>query len=426
MSESRDIFVSYSNVNKDKVEKIVSTMQFLGATCWFQLRDSKQHFIEEINEGINNSSRFVVFLSNASVQSLMVRNEISRAIYQQQKDESYAIVPVVIDELTDENQELIKLFLGSINWVYEDKYADRESLVMAIFEQANLIIKQDESERSSYSIEKEAEQIRLKAQNRFFNMYANGYLDEIWKKYDNPAVLDIGCEGADNIFLRVGDKPYSFLLGVDANEEAVERANKAHASDKTVFVACDVVSAEFFRTMFSQMQKHKISGFDIIHISSVLLHLGKVSDLLKDLYMLLSENGTIFIQDEDDGVNLAYPPSKFFDDCFYIWEHSKESGDRKMGRKLPSLLKEAGFKNINILSTTMTSVDFNEQFREELWDLYFNTDLWSTDSAAYFDNYEAFNLYEGVKEKHAEMKKAYMDGQYFIMLGIFFITATKN
>lgn len=426
MDDIRDIFISFSNANKEKVEKIVSTIKFFGPTCWFQLRDSKQHFIEEINNGINNSKNFVVFLSNASVSSLMVRNEIARAISQQKKNSDYAIIPVVIEELNESNQEIIELFLGSLNWLYEDKFDDYESLVLAIFEQANLTPTYDENGQSTYSTEKEAEKIRLKAQNKFFNEYAKKYLDEIFSNYDNPSVLDVGCDNGDNIIMRLAGRKYSFLLGVDNNQIAVEEANKLHSHDNHAFIHCDVTSNNFFRDIFSQMQRFRVMGFDIIHISAVLLHIGQVDDLIKNLYMLLNPNGTIFIQDEDDGVNIAYPHSKYFDDCFYIWEHSKESGDRKMARKLPLILKNAGFNNIKLLSPTISSIDFDEQYKEELWDLYFNPELWAADNAAYFDNYEAFDLLKVVSQKHSEMKECYLQGKYFIALGVFFYIATKQ
>lgn len=426
MEDTRDIFISYSNADKQKVERIVSTIKYFGSTCWFQLRDSKQHFIEEINNGINHSSNFVIFLSNASVSSLMVRNEISRAISKQKKTENYAIIPVVIDELTEDNQEIIELFLGSLNWLYENKFDDIEGLVLAIFEQANLMPKNIEPAQSAYSTEKDVEKIRLKAQNRFFNAYAKQYLDEVFSKYENPSVLDIGCDNGDNIIMRLEGRNYSFLLGVDKNASAIEEANRVHSSENRAFIDCDITSNNFLRDIFTQMQKFRILGFDIIHISAVLLHLGKIDDLINNLYMLLNPGGTLFIQDEDDGVNLAYPDSKYFDDCFYIWEHSNESGDRASARKLPLVLKKANFKNIKLLSSTISSIDFDGQYKEELWDLYFNPELWSADSAAYFDTYEAFDLYKTVSERHTEMKESYMQGKYFITLGIFFYIAVKD
>lgn len=426
MSEKKDIFISYSNVDRDGVEQIVNTIKYYGVSCWFQLRDSKQHYIEEINQAINNSRDFVIFLSNASVSSLMVRNEISRAIFQQKKDASYDIVPVVIGDLSEENLEIINLYLGSLNWIYADKYADPESLALAIFEQAGIEpVRTEEHTQSAYSTEKEAEKIRLKEQNKYFNVYAEKYLDEVFLKYDDPAVLDVGCDTGDNILLRLQGRKYRFLVGVDRNPAAVEEA-AASAPENAAFLCCDVTSDDFVRTLFGQMQRLRIIGFDVIHISAVLLHLAKVDELLKNLYMLLNPGGTIFIQDEDDGVNLAYPNSTYFDDCFYIWEHSKESGDRSTGRKLPSMLQEAGFRNIALHSSAISSVDFGGKFKEELWDLYFNPELWSADSAAYFDNYEAFDRLGKVQARHAQMKADYMSGKYFIMLGIFFLTATKE
>ncbi len=425
MSEKFDIFISYSNANRDKMEKIVNTIKFYGVSCWFQLRDSKQHFIEEINQAINNSNDFVVFLSNESVSSLMVRNEIARAIFQQKKNPSYDIVPVVLEPLTEENQEIINLFLGSLNWLYAEKYQDTESLVLAIFEQAGITFKTDEHLQSTYSTEKEVEKIRLKEQNRYLNEYAIRHLEHIFPKYSSPAVLDIGCDTGENILVRFEKSNFRFLIGVDSNAEAIEIA-KANAAENTEFFCCDVTSEGFFRQIFSRMQRHNILGFDIIHISAVLLHLGNAEGLLKNLYMLLSPDGTLFIQDEDDGANIVYPHSQFFEDCFYIWEHSKESGDRSTARKLPAMLRDAGFNKIDVLSSAITSVDFGGKYREELWDLYFNPDLWSADSASYFDNFEAFNLLPKVKERHEQMKADYMEGKYFIMLGMFFLTATKN
>lgn len=426
MSDTNDIFISFSNSDKDKVEKIVSIIKFFGASCWFQLRDSKQHFIEEINKGINNSKNFVVFLSNASCSSLMVRNEIARAISKQKKTNNYSIIPIVIEELDEENQEIIELFLGSLNWLYANKFEDFDSLVLAIFDQANITPEHDEQSQSSYSTEKEAEKIRLQAQNKYLKACCETYLSEIFAKYDNPIILDIGCNNGDNIIMRTVDRQYGYIMGVDHCTEAIEEANKLYGDAKHAFIQCDVLSDKFLSNVLSQMRKHNIMGFDIIHISAVLLHLGKIDDLLKNLHMLLNDGGTIFIQDEDDGVNLVYPHSKFFDDCFYIWEHSKESGDRKMGRKIPLCLKNAGFKNIRLLSTTVSSVDFDGKYKEELWDLYFNTELWSTDSASYFDNYEAYDLLKVVTQKHKEMKEDYMNGKYFILLGIFFYSATKD
>lgn len=426
MSEFKDIFISFSNKNVDKVEKIVNTIKFYGVDCWFQKRDSKQNYVEEINKGINNSNNFVVFLSNDSIQSLMVKNEITRAISQQKKNPKYAIIPVVIEDISEENQNIIELLVGSLNWLNDKDYDTNEALVLAIFEQANISLSDEEGTRSIYSTESNAEKRRLKIQNDLYNRYAKKYLDDIFSNYDNPTVLDIGCNNGDNIMNRLEGYKYSFLLGVDNDSDAIKEANKLYAQDNRAFIECDITSDSFLRELFSQMQKKKISGFDIIHISDVLMHLENSETLLNHLYIVLNSGGKIFVQEEDDGVNTVYPHSKFFDNVFYIWEHSKESGNRKMGRKVPLALKKAGFKSIQLLSTTITSIDFDGKYKEELWDLYFNPELWCTDSAEYFDTYEAFNLLKVVSQKHDETKEDYMNGKYFIALGLFFLVASKE
>ncbi len=425
MTQHKDIFISFSNKDIDKVTKIVTTINFFGVSCWFQLRDSKQHFIDEINKGINNSSNFVIFLSNSSISSFMVKNEISRAIDQVEKNPNYHIIPVVIEEIDKKNIEVIKLLLGSLNWIYESKYSKNEELVLAIFEQANLEIQNNASIHSIYSVENDVEKKRLESQNRLYNEYAKIYLDEIFSEYENPNILDVGCDNGSNILLRLMGRNYKTLLGVDKNQIRINEANVHNSNEKNTFIACDVTSNDFFMLLFSYMQKNGIIGFDIIHISSVLLHLEKPLDLLKTLHTVLNNGGSIFIQDEDDGLNIVDPISTFFENCFYVWSHSFESGDRKFARKLPLLLKSSGFSNIKLKHTTISSIDFDGKYKEELWDLYFNPELWASDSAKYFDNYEAFSLLDRIKEKHSEIKESYMKGKIFLALGVFIITAKK-
>ena len=115
----------------------------------------------------------------------------------------------------------------------------------------------------------------------------------------------------------------------------------------------------------------------------------------------------------------------FFSDCFYIWEHSKESGNRKMGRRVPVLLKHAGFNDIQMRSSIISSVDFDGKYKEDLWDIYFNPEYWVVDSADYFDKIEAFEKCIEYKNRHAKKKQKYMKGKIFLSLGVPIFTARK-
>ncbi len=126
-----------------------------------------------------------------------------------------------------------------------------------------------------------------------------------------------------------------------------------------------------------------------------------------------------------NGYNIVDPPNTFFDDCFYMYQESFQAGDRHMGRKLPRLLIESGFKNIQILRDAITSEDFNGEYKEELWDLYFNPFLWNATTPEMFRDIRAFEKLDNYKKLHNKIKGEYLLGNYFITLGIFFLIATK-
>lgn len=66
----KDLFVSYCNDDIIKVKNVVRALKFYGAECWFQDSDSNQEFPEAIIKGFEESSNFVVFLSNSSIKSM--------------------------------------------------------------------------------------------------------------------------------------------------------------------------------------------------------------------------------------------------------------------------------------------------------------------------------------------------------------------
>lgn len=177
--------------------------------------------------------------------------------------------------------------------------------------------------------------------------------------------------------------------------------------------------------MDEYLKKQNREYFDFIHVSAVFLHIKTPLFTLKTLQSRLAPGGKIFIVDEDDGLNTVSPDSEFFDDCFFIWSKSLESGDRHMGRKLPLLLSGAGFSDVEVKRTTIASTDFGGEMKEVLWDLYFNPYLWSVPTADYFSDGRAFAKIAPYTAAHDDKKREYMDGKIFIMLGVMFFVATK-
>ena len=61
---------------------------------------------------------------------------------------------------------------------------------------------------------------------------------------------------------------------------------------------------------------------------------------------MLKNNGDIFIRDIDDGFNVAYPdPQDVFKKTMEICANIKESGYRKSGREIYSLLHKSKYTN---------------------------------------------------------------------------------
>ena len=237
--------------------------------------------------------------------------------------------------------------------------------------------------------------------------------------------MDVGCSDGKNINLRLQGRSYHSLLGIDIDSQKITQATEDFHDSRQTYLTLDITADDFSTQLQKYLSDKSLYGFDLILISSVLLHLKDPGKALSSLRSFLKPKGFLFIQEEDDGLNFAYPQADFFKDAFYLWEHSLESGDRYFARKLPKLLKECGYRNINLLSTTITSLDFGKERLDAFWDLYFNIDLWSADSPEFFNNYDSLLKLENYRKEHQRFKRAFLRREFFITLGIFFYTVRR-
>lgn len=425
MDKAFDIFISFSNADRNQVDEIVSTITSFKVPVWYQTNNSKQVYLEEINRGIKSSKSFAVLLSPNSVNSIMVKNEINRALIQRKRDPEFKILPVIISPLSEDEEDMISLLLGSFNWLNISEYKDLTDFSKKLFDQLDIEFEEGGTSESIYSAESDIEVERLEKQNNLYNSYANRYLDEIFMELNEPAILDVGCSDGANCIKNFKERNYSYLLGFDIDEKKIETANKRYQDEKNSFIHADVLGDDFEDKISTYLKKKNLKGFDLIHISCVILHLSDPKKALSRLHKFLTDEGRIFIVDEDDGMNVAYPEDEFFTDAYYIWDHSFESGDRHCGRKIPGYLSDCGYSNIEIKSTTISSIDSNGKFKDTIWDMYFNADLWVVSDQSYFNNVKAYEKFKNYKEKLSEYHKAYKEGKYFLTLGIFFVVARK-
>lgn len=427
LEKNYDFFISYNKADARHAKRIASVIKSSNLKCWWQAEDSKQEYALEIREAIKDSAAFIVLLSHDSAASEWVGREILDAI-RIYSDESLKILPIAVEELSKRDYDYFHQILGNFNWLFLKDFASDKELIVAITSQVSMRLK-EKSINSIYSAQAEIEQERLRKQNNLYNMYAKEHIDRIFSELENPCVLDVGCFDAQNIMLRLEGRGYSRLLCVDKDSEKISEAREKFGSDKITFLDADITRKGFIQKLREYLDENGLDGFDFIHISAVLLHIKNPQELLKSLHEVLSTGGYIFIQDEDDGFNIAFQEDddepSFFNDCFYIWKHSKESGDRGMARKLPIYLKKAGFTDIELKSSVISSIDFGGKFKEDLWDLYFNPNYWVVDSEDYFDKRDAYEKCIEYKKKHRRQKLKYMKDKIFITLGVLIYVAKK-
>ena len=419
MNKKFDIFFSYSNKDIELVQKLVDNLKFFGLKIWFQLDNSKLDFINEINEGIINSKAFICFISHASINSLRVRNEINRALFELENNPEFKIVPIVYSDLDNKDKQFLSLLAGSINWLFLNNFDDLNKTILEILNSIDFDYNKHQLESRYASQIKAVEADRIHFQHLIYYSHSVAAFEKIFELFKKPFVLDFGCGDGEFMELFLKNHEVGGYLGVDSSKDQIEKASKRPQANYQKDFLCGQANIDKF------LMRKGIKGFDLICVGAVLLHCIEPERIIEKLFTLLKPGGYIFIIEEDDGFNVAYPNDPFFGVAKELYEHSLLSGDRSFGRKIPFLLQKSNFCNIKLHETSIWSINLDAQLREFLWDLYYNPNLWSTIDESCFDSKEAFSLLKPYKERHALFKSDYLKGKYFISLGVLVFTAQK-
>ncbi len=419
----KDIFISFSNKDISIVREIVRALEECGVTCWFQEDDSKGDFAEHISRGIKDTQGMAVFISSNSIPSIMVKNEIVMGIQHHELDASYHVLPVILSG-TEENELFpILPLIAAINRIYYDNYKNSHNLALSILNQLDINPSENGALGSTYTASVENEQKRLISQSIILDRQIRPVFDSLFRENREMNILDVGCANGMAISRKTEGRPYRTMLGVDKNERLISDACRKFGNDRNTFLTADPMEQSGAEAIAEYMKRQGITGFDMIHISYVLLHLGDPREMLHAAKQLLKEGGTIVVQDVDDGANYHYPESRYLEDCYRIWAHCNDTGDRNMGRKIPGLLDQEGFRNIQVVSSSVTSLDENGHPDNNLWNMYFNTALWMGSEPADFNDARAMTWLENCRQKHQEEQSRYLEGNLFINLGCVLVTA---
>ncbi len=423
-----DFFISYSSSDKDTVKKIVEVLENIyHIKCWFQDKDSRADYVDEITRAIESAKAFLVFISPNSAKSANVKNEVHHAAQWNEEHEDYTVLPIVLDQndtkLTSTVYKWFNFNLGRFNRLEYDSSDSIDALVLKILEQAKIEII-DDAVRTSLYHHTDSEAKRLKAQNEVMLEFSRELLDKTITS--DSIVLDIGCSDGQYIMMQLEKRQYKCMLGIDIDESQIALANEKYGSEKNTFIACDALSEDFDDILSDYLDDHDARSFDVITITALILHIDKPVELLKTLKRFLGRTGRIIIQEEDDGANVVHPSSRFYDLAFRIWADSKESGDRHCARKIPDYLKKAGYSKMTLSKCGISNVGMSDEHKAALWDIYFNYNLWlAADEGIFYHLSETMKKLEEYKGMYEKYKEQYDKGETFVQLGFYLFTAGK-
>jgi ubiquinone/menaquinone biosynthesis C-methylase UbiE len=153
-------------------------------------------------------------------------------------------------------------------------------------------------------------------------------------------VLDCGCgPGTITIGLAQAVAPGA-VVGIDIEPGQIEAAQAQAAEQKNPNVSFQVASV--YQIPFLD------NSFDAAFGHSILEHVGRPLEALREIHRVLKPGGLIGLREIDQGGNLLEPTSPILEKSLELQEKvwRLNGGNPYLGRTLRALLAEAGFINI--------------------------------------------------------------------------------
>ena len=157
--------------------------------------------------------------------------------------------------------------------------------------------------------------------------------------------LDVGCGSGDvtlDLARRVG--PKGKVVGADIDSTKLDLC-RADARD------LNIGNVEF--RMVDILERPTSAEFDVVHARFLLTHLSDPGGAVDVFYDYLRPGGMVIVQDIDFTGLFVYPDSRAFRRYheLYCTAVRNRGGDPDIGPRLPLLLKERGFADVQVTVT---------------------------------------------------------------------------
>ena len=159
----------------------------------------------------------------------------------------------------------------------------------------------------------------------------------------------------------------------------------------------------------------------------MLLHLKKPGNLIRRIKKFLKKDGYIFIRDVDDQQIVSYPDPnnivKYFKDIDASLAHT---GYRFMGRELYTHLKQAEYRDIEIIGEDISTIGREFEERKELMNMNFSyirenvEDMISSDKKSKYDGFLKW-----VDDHYDDLESLFADSTYYFKVGLVAIIAKR-
>jgi hypothetical protein len=113
----KDIFISYSSLDKDFVEKLAKGLQSREIKVWFDRWEIKpgQNIVNEINKALQNSKFLLVVLTESSLQSKWVEEEWTKKFGEEVQKNRVTVIPTIIGNVEENDIPIILRGKNRIN-----------------------------------------------------------------------------------------------------------------------------------------------------------------------------------------------------------------------------------------------------------------------------------------------------------------------
>lgn len=437
-----DVFISYRRDGGYAMARLMyEHLKQKGLNPFFDLEELRSGpFNVRLYKAIEECTNFLLVLpANAldrcSSENDWLRLEITHAIA---KDKN--IVPLMMEgfawpEILPDGMEKLPSYNGvQMSRDYFDASVDK---IIGMLKGVSVgsskpavHINQQRSENTYFSSADKREIRRLRIQQNLMKQFDQPVYDSILARYPGAKILDVGSNNGDFIMDRMveaGD--VEKLIGLEYDQIAVDTANRKYGEEgRIAFYCANVESSELEFLMDQIMEENDIDRFDIINISMVILHLKNPYKLLKTLRAYLRRGGTVIIKDIDDGLNLAYPDDgNNFQRVFDICNQNEDSGFRQSGRQIYTLLRRAGYRDVCLEKSGLSTAGMDYEERSALFDVYFSFVLEDLKlmAARYPEDKRVRMDLEWYSDYYDDLEQQFQDDAFFFNLGFTLHTAQR-